>query len=220
MAGDTPQNSRDPNFDVALSTRATEATLLSVDNFVSRLDVNLSTRASEITAAAILVNTNNLDVALSTRASEATVATLATQATTAQIKTNTDNLDTTLTILSKLTRWNRNVDPTWVHGTAVTAPGALTNLVSKTVTAGKTGYFYGFLITAQESNDFIITWTSAAAVKTIRVTFGGKGTVETVDNIAINEGLGADATTTITIANESVATTGMVYQARLLYTEI
>jgi hypothetical protein len=197
MAGDTPQNSRDPNFDVALSTRASEVTLTSVNNFVSRLDVNLSTRASEVT-----------------------VATLATQATAALIKTNTDNLDTTLTIQSRLNRWGRNVDPTWVHGAAVTAPAALTNLVSQTVTAGKTGYFYGFLITAQEANDFIITWTSSAAVKTIRITYGGKGTVESVDVVSMNEGLGADATTTITIANESVGTAGLIYQARLLYTEV
>ena len=53
-------------------------------------------------------------------------------------------------------RWGRDVSPEWVHAVEQTAPGALTALVTKAVTAGKTGYIYGFLISAQEANDFLV----------------------------------------------------------------
>jgi len=54
-------------LDVALSTRASEATVIAI---LAQLDVALSTRASQATVASILAQ---LDVALSTRASEATL---------------------------------------------------------------------------------------------------------------------------------------------------
>lgn len=84
-------------LDVALSTRASESTLLSAKNVLDsiktktdNIDVLLSTRASEATQLlvknaldAIKAKTDNLDVLLSTRASEATQL---------LIKSNTDTL--------------------------------------------------------------------------------------------------------------------------------
>jgi hypothetical protein len=76
--------SLDFDVDAALTTRASEATLLAVEADTSKLDVLLSSRASEATAAviasvliAIESDTDNLDVSLSTRASEVTLAAVA-----------------------------------------------------------------------------------------------------------------------------------------------
>jgi hypothetical protein len=135
----------------------------------------------------------NLDVLLSTRASEATLKTL---------------------------RWGRDVSPAWVYGAEVTAPAAGTALVSKTVSTGKSGYIYGFFISAGEANDFKINWTSGGAAKSVRIPFVSKGAVQYVDFIALNEGLPADAGTSITITNVNAGSSGVVYQAGLLYVEV
>jgi len=152
-----------------------------------------------------------LDVLLSTRASEATLS---------SVKTNTDKLDVALTILAKLKRWGRAVDPIWIHAAEVTAPAAGTALVSKTVSTGKVGYIYGFFISAGEANDFKINFTSGATAYSIRVPFGGKGSLQYIDFTSINEGLGADAGSSITITNINAGGAGIVYQARLLYSEV
>jgi hypothetical protein len=117
-------------------------------------------------------------------------------------------------------RWGRNVVPAWVIGSEATAPSAGTALVSKTVSTGKTGYIYGFIITAQEVNDFKINWTSGGSSKSLRITFGGKGTTGYTNNVPMNEGLGADAGTSITITNMNAGGSGMVYQACLLVAEV
>jgi hypothetical protein len=121
---------------------------------------------------------------------------------------------------SRLTRWGRNVEPTWIHGTAQTAPGIGTVLVTQTVTAAMQGFFWGFLITAGEANEFLINWTSGAVARSIRINFGGRGTTEAEDQTAMNEGLPADAGTVITITNVSAGGVGIVYQARLLFAEL
>jgi len=129
------------------------------------------------------------------------------------------NLDITLTNLAKRQRWGREIEPEWIHASEVTAPAAATNLVSKTVGAGKSGYIYGFLITTGEANDFLINWTSGGTAYSIRVTFTSSGTTEAIDNVPLNEGLPADAGTTITIQNVNAGAAGIIYQARLLYAE-
>jgi len=129
-------------------------------------------------------------------------------------------LDITLTTLAKLKRWGRSVDPDWVHAAEVTAPSAGTSLVSKTVGTGKTGYIYGFFISAGEANDFKINWTSGGSAYSIRIPFSAKGALHYVDFAALNEGLGADAGTSITITNVNAGSAGVVYQARLLYAEV
>jgi len=129
-------------------------------------------------------------------------------------------LDVTLSTLAKLERWGRGVEPEWVHADEVTAPAADTALVSVTVSAGKTGYIYGFFISAGEANDFKINWTSGGVAKSIRVPFSGKGVMQQVCVTALNEGLGADAGTDVTITNVNAGGTGVVYQARILYVEV
>jgi hypothetical protein len=176
---------------------------------LQNLDVLLSSRASESTLSAIKAQTDkltfdasnrlaiqnppNLDVALSTRASEATLKTL---------------------------RWGRDVSPAWIHGDEITAPAANTALVSKTVSTGKSGYVYGFFISAGEANDFKINWTSGGASRSIRIPFASKGAVQYVDFVALNEGMSADAGSSITITNVNAGSSGIVYQARILYVEV
>jgi len=119
----------------------------------------------------------------------------------------------------RLQRWGRDVSPTWVHAAEQIAPGAGTALVTRAVTAGKTGYIYGFFISAQEANDFLLNWTSGGVAKSKRIIFGSMGTSECVDPTPLNEGLGADATTNITITNVTAGGAGKIYQANLLYGE-
>ncbi|MEM1510576.1 MAG: hypothetical protein QW096_11990, partial [Thermofilaceae archaeon] len=130
------------------------------------------------------------------------------------------NLDVTLSVLANLKRWGRNVSPSWVHAAEVTAPAANTSLVSKTVSTGKQGYIYGFYITAGEANDFKINWTSGGTARSIRIMFPGKGSLHYADFIALNEGFPADSGTNITITNVNAGSSGVIYQARLLYVEV
>jgi hypothetical protein len=126
------------------------------------------------------------------------------------------NLDVTLTMLSKLIKWGRDASPFWVHGGEVTAPEAGTALVSWTVPSGRVGYVYGFFISAGEGNDFKLNWTSGGVAYSRRIVFPGKGTLHFVDVIALNEGLPADANTSVTITNVNAGSAGVVYQAALL----
>jgi len=132
---------------------------------------------------------------------------------------NLARLDVPLTEHAKRQRWGRNVEPEWVHGGVYTAPPANTWLVSRTVSAGKKGYFYGFLITAGEANDFRIAWTSGGSYRLILIFFGGKGTTESVSRVAMNEGMPADEGTPVLIQNINAGGAGVDYQARLLYAE-
>jgi len=125
-----------------------------------------------------------------------------------------------LTALARLQRWGRDAEPFWVHGDELTAPAAGTALVSRTVSAGKKGYIYGFFISAGEANDFFINFTSGGTAYKVRVVFGGKGTLQASDCIALNEGLPADAGSTVSITNVNAGSAGVVYQARLLYAEV
>jgi hypothetical protein len=130
------------------------------------------------------------------------------------------NLDVTLSLLARLERWGRDVTPAWVDGAEVTAPAAGTALVTKTVGTGKTGYLYGFFISAGEGNHFKINWTSGGSAKSRRIVLSGAGSVQYVDFIALNEGSPADAGTNITITNVNAGGTGTVYQASILYAEV
>ena len=110
--------------------------------------------------------------------------------------------------------------PSWYRAAEVSAPGAGTALITKTVTAGKHGYIYGFLISAQEANDFKINWTNAGNPYSIRVVFANKGSTQDTEDIALNGLLSADAGTNITITNINVGVVGIIYQAALLYLEL
>jgi len=128
--------------------------------------------------------------------------------------------DVSLATLSKLMRWGRDVSPFWVHGSEITAPAAGTALVSRTVTSGKSGYIYGFYISTGEANDFKINWTSGGAAYSIRIVFPGKGSLQYIDFAPLNEGLPADAGSSITITNVNAGSAGIAYQARILYAEV
>jgi len=117
-------------------------------------------------------------------------------------------------------RWGRDVEPTWIYAAEQVAPGAGTALVTQAVTAAKSGYIYGFFISVQEANDFLLNWTSGGAARAKRIIFGSMGTTECVDPIALNEGLPADGGTNITITNVNTGVAGKVYQANVLYGEI
>ena len=130
------------------------------------------------------------------------------------------NLDVTLSVQAMLKRWGYGVEPSWIFGSEVSAPAAGTALVSKSVSTGKKGYIFGIFITAQEANDFKINWTSGGVAYTIRIIFVGKGTLMSAFPKAYNEGYPADADTNVTITNVNAGSTGIVYQAGLLYLEV
>jgi hypothetical protein len=130
------------------------------------------------------------------------------------------NLDVTLSIQAMLKRWGYAVEPSWTFGSEVTAPAAGTALVSKTVSTGKNGYIFGVFITTQEANDFKINWTSGGTAYSIRIIFAGKGTLMSAFPKAYNEGYPADAGTSVTITNVNAGSTGIIYQAGLLFLEV
>ena len=119
-----------------------------------------------------------------------------------------------------LERWGRYVEPKWAHGDEVTAPEAGTALVTKSIEAGKNGFIFGFFISTGEANDFKINWTTDGSEKSIRIPIESRGSVHFVDFTPLNEGMGADAETDISITNVNAGSAGVVYQARLLYAEV
>jgi hypothetical protein len=130
------------------------------------------------------------------------------------------NLDVTLTAQVALVRFGRGVSPVWVAGSEVTAPAAGTALVSRTVTSGKTGYVYGFLITAGEVNDFRLVWTSGGTARSLRIATASRGTVILVSPVPVNEGLPADGGTAVSVTNVNAGSSDVVYQVAILYAEV
>jgi hypothetical protein len=160
------------------------------------------------------------DAATRKRLEELLLSTILKDSAGAELSDYVKKLDVALTVLARLQRWGRDISPAWVHAAEVTAPEANTALVSKTVTAGKVGYVYGFFISAGEANDFKINWTSGATAYSRRIIFGGRGSLQYVDLIALNEGLPADAGSDVTITNVNAGSTGIIYQAAILYAEV
>jgi hypothetical protein len=130
------------------------------------------------------------------------------------------SLDVSLSTTATLTRFGRSITVGWVIGSEMTAPAAGTALVSKSVTSGKTGYIYGFIITAGEANDFKVNWTSGGIARSVRIATAARGSVVLISPTPINEGLGAGGGTSITITNVNAGSSGVVYQAALLYGEV
>jgi len=161
--------------------------------------------AKDTTVSNIL---SKLDANLSTRASETTLSNIQSK------------VDIALSVLSRLIRWGRDVTPVWVHAAEVSAPAAGTALVSKTVSSGKSGYIYGFFISAGEANEFYINFTSGGTTYKVRIPLPSKGAVQYVDFIPLNEGLPADGGSVVSITVINAGSSGAVYQARLLYVEV
>jgi len=207
-------------LDVALSTRASESTLSGIKSQTDKLTFDANNRLA-------IQNPPNLDVLLSSRASESTLSDIKSQTDKLTFDANNrlaiqnpPNLDVALSSLSRLIRFGLDAEPSWIHADEVTAPAAGSSLVSVSVSAGKTGYIYGFYIMASEPNDFKIQWTSSGSLYSIRITFSGPGTVHYSDFIPLNKGQPADGGSTISVVNVNAGSEGKVYQARLLYLEV
>ncbi|MEM2498367.1 MAG: hypothetical protein QXR81_08330 [Candidatus Nezhaarchaeales archaeon] len=125
-----------------------------------------------------------------------------------------------LAALHIVQRWGRVVYPFWKEGAEITAPAPETNLVAHTVSTGKKGYIYGFFISAQEGNDFKLVWTSGGTTYSRRIILAGKGSVQYVDFIALNEGLPADPGSVIAIQNVNAGSLNIIYQASILIGEV
>ena len=109
---------------------------------------------------------------------------------------------------------------TWEIGNEATAPGAGTVLVAKTLKSGYRGHIYGFLLSAEEANQFRINWTSQGVARSKKIDFSGAGTISEEMKEHLNKGLEADAGTTITITNITAAVAGKIYQASLFFMEV
>lgn len=127
--------------------------------------------------------------------------------------------DTTLALLLQALGFLPRRTPSdirWVYGSLVTAPAAGTALVSFSVPTGKTAFIYGYFISASEANAYEIRWVSGGVAQSIRITFPAAGTAHGMFLIPVNEGLQADAGSTISIVNINAGAVGSTYQAGLL----
>lgn len=113
-------------------------------------------------------------------------------------------------------RWGTLTEPYWVHGATFIAPPANTNLVSKTVSAGKTGRVFGVIIAAGEINDFVYAVTIGGAT-TIGLIAGQVSTFVIVLPSAFISGIPAG--TIITVRNVTAGGIGINYRADILYDE-
>ena len=114
-----------------------------------------------------------------------------------------------------IVRWGIAREPAWVSGTVTDNPGAGTSLVSKTVTAAKTGRVFGLSITADEANTFDLY---ADAVKKLHFSLPAAGNIYVVLPTPMVDSLAA--ATVVAIKNVSAAGgAGKFYQAQLLYDE-
>jgi hypothetical protein len=101
----------------------------------------------------------------------------------------------------------------WSVGAEVTAPaaGATIHQLNRSGTL-----WYGLELACDEANVFIVTWNSTNATYSKRYPTPSAGTLVIVsDYAAMNEGLPADPSITITV--ESAAAAGKKYQASILY---
>jgi hypothetical protein len=110
-------------------------------------------------------------------------------------------------------RWGIPREPKWIDGSEITAPAAGTALVSQTVSAG-TGRVFGVHITADEANSFQLI-AGVAVVKRFALT--AAGTIHIVLNTPLVDGIPSG--TVVKIVNVKAGSTGMVYQASILYDE-
>ena len=136
------------------------------------------------------------------------------------IESQSVTIATTTTATPALIRWGIDQEPIWVRGVAVIAPGAGAVLITRAVGAGMVGHIYGFFISTQEANNFLMNWTSGGAAYSNRIVFGGLGTTQCVSPISLNGDLPADAGTNITITNVTAGAAGMIYQCHILYMEV
>lgn len=113
-------------------------------------------------------------------------------------------------------RWGVPREPTWTHGTVTDNPAAGTVLVTKTVTAGKTGRLFGLYITADETSTFNV-WFDA--VQSLHYALAGAGNIMIVLPTPIKDSIAAG--TVIDLRNVAAGGgAGNYYHAGLLYDEV
>lgn len=111
-------------------------------------------------------------------------------------------------------RWGVAREPAWVDGGEQTAPGAGTDLATKTVTAGKTGRLFGISIAADEANTFDVYLDATA---TLHYALAAAGQLVIVLPTPIKNAIAAG--TVIDLRNVTAAGAGKVYHAMMLYDE-
>lgn len=112
------------------------------------------------------------------------------------------------------TRWGIPREPTWINGSNQTAPGTTTNLVAKTVTAGKTGRIFGWQIISPEANEF--TLNVGATAYRIGALAGAGVICVSLSNPMFDS---IAAGTVINIRVVTAGGAGKVYRADLMYDE-
>lgn len=124
------------------------------------------------------------------------------------------DLGTTLHGDIAVLRWGVAREPAWVDGGEQTAPGAGTDLATKTVTAGKTGRLFGISIAADEANTFDVYLDATA---TLHYALAAAGQLVIVLPTPIKDAIAAG--TVIDLRNVTAAGAGKVYHAMMLYDE-
>jgi len=111
-------------------------------------------------------------------------------------------------------RWSIPREPAWINGLNQTAPGTTTDLVTKTVTAAKTGRIFGWQIIAPEANQFILNIGATA----YRIgALSGAGVICVSLSNPMFDSIAAGTVINIRVATAGGA--GTVYRADLLYDE-
>lgn len=104
----------------------------------------------------------------------------------------------------------------WVIGDEATAPGAAQVLAQVKVYQGYAIKIYGYIIAAEESNTFEITWTDTQGARKIIVPTTSAGTIVVIsEDVALNEG--HPSVGDVAISNVNAGMAGLNYQACLLY---
>ena len=115
----------------------------------------------------------------------------------------------------RMLRWGIAREPAWVDGAVTDNPGAGTDLVTKTVTAGKTGRLFGLSIVADEANSFDVYLD---ATRKLHYDLAAAGNIVIVVPSPLVDSIAAG--TVIDLRNVTAGSAaGKYYQARLLYDE-
>jgi len=116
--------------------------------------------------------------------------------------------------------WGMDLEPQWELGGEQTAPGGDQTLVSKTISSGKKGYIFGFLLTATEANNFKLQWVNSGTQQNFRIVFASEGTIFVVSDRALNLGYPVDSGQYARIRTVNAGSAGSKYQAMLLVGEM
>lgn len=115
---------------------------------------------------------------------------------------------------TSMLRWGIPREPVWEHGAVETAPAALTDLVTWTVSTGKKGRVFGFHLSAGEANEFSL---NVDATEYTRYHLGSANPIDVVFPKPIVDDIAAGGI--VAIKNVTAAAAGITYQSSLLRDE-